>query len=202
MRIGINVSNDLLKQIRKINPEVNVSQICRDALEEYVSKSERAQEFFFANYAQMEETAKMLANTNEPPLIPPDWVGMALEDARDWVRTVSPGEWKRFFSQYDFIAKRDGKEKANVWAEFATGAKGFHEREREHDEYINLMLDHDIDFSTLECQKIYNAAWMSFVLKVRQIYQDYSKSERDRIIAERRAAWQSVTPELPTQLLD
>ena len=202
MRIGINVPNGLLKKIREINPEVNVSQICRDALEEYANKSERAQDFFFANYAQMEEAAKTLADTNEPPLISPDWVGMALEDARDWVRIVSPQEWKRFFSQYDFIAKRDGKEKANDWARFATGAKGFYDREQEHHEYINLMLDHDIDFSTLECQKTYNAAWMSFVLKVRRIYQDYSKSERDQIMAERQEGWQAITPELPPQLLD
>ena len=200
MRIGINVPNGLLKQIREINPEVNVSQICREALEEYVSKSERAQEFFFVNYVQMEEVAKRLADTNEPPLMAPDWVGMALEDARDWVRTVSPDEWKRFFSQYDFIAKRDGKEKANGWVQYAPGARGFYERQREHEEYINLILDHDIDFSTLECQKIYNAAWMSFVLKVRRIYRDYSKSEHDRIMAERKAAWQTVTPELPPQL--
>ena len=32
MRIGINVPNDLIEQVKAIAPDVNVSHICREAL--------------------------------------------------------------------------------------------------------------------------------------------------------------------------
>ena len=34
MRIGINVPNGLLDRVKQIRPEVNVSQVCRGALEQ------------------------------------------------------------------------------------------------------------------------------------------------------------------------
>ena len=41
MRIGINVPNELLQRVKAIRPEVNVSQICREALEESARNAER-----------------------------------------------------------------------------------------------------------------------------------------------------------------
>ena len=42
MRIGINVPDELLKQVKQVRPEVNVSQVCRDALADHVEVARRA----------------------------------------------------------------------------------------------------------------------------------------------------------------
>ena len=41
MRIGINVPNDLLQQVKQINPPVNVSDVCRKALQQQVDDAQR-----------------------------------------------------------------------------------------------------------------------------------------------------------------
>ena len=153
----------------------------------------------------MERVARSLVEMDERSLVEPDWVGLALEDAQDWVRKVRPHQWKRFFADYDIIAKREGNEGANTCARFADlvdGIKRFHDHTYEHEEYINLMWDHDIDYSILECEKIYNAAWMAYVLQVRQMYEEYRAAKQEQILSERREAWKAIIPELPPQLRD
>ena len=123
MRIGINVPNELIQRVKQANPKVNLSQICRTSLEEYATKSERAQEYAFANHEEMEEVAIRLIETDERPLVAPDWIGYGLQDARDWVRTVDIHEWERFFDIYDFLFRRDGED-ANSHADLAGRANG------------------------------------------------------------------------------
>ena len=48
MRIGVNIPDELLQRVREIRPEVNVSQICRQALEDRAALAERVK-------AQVEE---------------------------------------------------------------------------------------------------------------------------------------------------
>ena len=42
MRIGINVPDELLKELKQVRPEVNVSQVCREALANRVEVARRA----------------------------------------------------------------------------------------------------------------------------------------------------------------
>ena len=42
MRLGINVPDELLRRVKEIRPRVNVSQVCRQALERYVDIAEQA----------------------------------------------------------------------------------------------------------------------------------------------------------------
>ena len=202
MRIGINVPNELIQRVRQANPHINLSQFCRAALEGYAAKSERAWEFAFNNYEEMEKIAKMLVEMDEHPPVAPDWTGYGLNDARDWVRTVSTAEWERFFEVYDFLYKRDGEE-ANSYAGFARGpdgVKGFYDRWEEHKELFNWLMDQDIDVPFLEYQKTYHDAWMFYVLEVRRMSLEHRRAKRERITGERREAWKAITPEVPPQL--
>lgn len=204
MRIGINVPNELLKRVKATDPNVNVSQICREALEVYADRSETARSFGFYNLEEMERYAVMLLESDERPLVEPDWAGYGLIDAQGWVRAVKRKEWDRFLHHYDFISNRDRKEAISCVrvADRPEGVKCFYDRKEDHEEYINLMLDNDIYYSTLECERIYNEAWLSYVLEVRRKHEEHRAAKRERILDERREAWTAITPELPPQLCD
>ena len=63
MRIGINVPNDLIKQVKAIDPDVNVSHICREALKSYVANAGRVAERVVGD--GMEDHALRLAQAYE-----------------------------------------------------------------------------------------------------------------------------------------
>ena len=206
MRIGINVPNELLARVKTANPKINLSQLFRAALEDLAKKSEWAREFGFANLQDMEQAAKRLLETDDAPLVEPDWFGYGLKDAHDWVRAVSPGDWKRFWHEYDFISNSDGQEEAARRVRFAQmpdGAKVFHDHRVNHEEYLNRMWDNDVYFSVSDGERIYNNGWMSHALEVRQLYDEYREAKRERLLEERWQKWQSLPDsELPQQLRD
>ena len=41
MRIGVNIPNELMNRVKEIRPPVNVSQVCREALEERAMTHDR-----------------------------------------------------------------------------------------------------------------------------------------------------------------
>ena len=91
MRIGVNIPDELLQRVRVLRPEVNVSQICRQALEDRAALAERVK-------AQVEGDGmgthiQRFLGPNYAPLPEPDWVGHAMDDARSWVESVDPSEW-------------------------------------------------------------------------------------------------------------
>ena len=202
MRIGINVPNGLVQRVKEVNPDANFSQLCRDALEDYATRSERAREYCFGNLEDMQDTARKLIETDERPLLAPDWTRYGLEDAREWVRTVDIKEWERFFELYDFFLKRDGKEEANSFVDHAGGPNGvkrFHDRWFEHEELFDLLMDQDIDVPRQEYERDYYDAWLSYALEARRMYRDLVETERERILAERESNRQNIPLEPPFQ---
>ena len=108
MRIGINVPNELLKRVKAIQPEVNVSQICRNALEEFAQRSDRV-----VAQAADDDIKKHLEKIGQSdlfPLVEPDWEGMALEDARDWLTRATAENWDRYLEIRHFL-ERQGRGK-------------------------------------------------------------------------------------------
>ncbi len=202
MRIRINVPNELVERVRQANPDANLSQLCRVALEEYAARSERAQEYALANYEEMQDVARRLVEEDELPLIPPDWTGYALEDARDWVRTVSKDEWEKFFGIYDILLEREGED-ANSFADLAgrpEGVKGFRDRWHENEGLFILLMDRNIEVPQTEYRKIYNDTWVGYALKARRVYLELVSAERERVMDERRAAWKDIQVELPSSV--
>ena len=108
MRIGINVPDRVLNRIKALDPEVNVSKMCREALEDCCAVLERARARV-ASDGVLEQVVRL----SEGQLIEPDWVGYALDDARDWVNAISPRGWSSFFRFYDSL-KSAGKDVAWV----------------------------------------------------------------------------------------
>ena len=203
MRIGINVPNELIKQVKAIDLEVNVSQICREALKSYVSEAGRITERVTSD--GMDEHALRLAQAYEYPIVDPDWVGYALDDARDWVSTVEPEEWERFFSLYDFLKAR-GDELTNM-QNHTSGpdggpVRGYHYWYKKHEDWFEWKYDVGNEDVHKNARGEYERAWLGYVEKVREKQLQHIEEERQRVMAERRKAWKArPEPEVPPQLL-
>ena len=208
MRLGINVPNELLKRVKEIRPQVNVSKVCREALEHRVEIAERAKAQAIDD--GLDEPVARLAQFAEAPPIEPDWVAYALDDARNWTQSVTPEDWKMFIYQSDF-RRAKGWEEADMvdhwsgsgddrgltyrlyvmgeskeWFEhqfeeqFESGGPDLHEKAREE----------------------YSRAWLGYVHEARRKLEKLHKEEYDRVMAERAEYRQSrPAPELPQQLL-
>ena len=113
MRIGINVPNELLQRVKAIRPEVNVSQICREALESRAALQQRIDDWL--DDYEIEELAQHFAQADNLPLIEPDWVAMGIEDARGWIEAATPDEWESCFRVYRHL-----KESGNSLASLAS----------------------------------------------------------------------------------
>ncbi len=94
MRLGVNIPKEIYDQIKESRPEVNVSQVCREALEKRVALYERAR----ARAAEddVDKEAARLASSVRNLLIEPDWVSFALDDAQEWLGAVDKEEWENF----------------------------------------------------------------------------------------------------------
>ena len=81
MRIGINVPNDLIKRMEPLKQMINISQVCRDAIQGWVDTYERARER--AGQDGMEAVTLRLRRELESYEV--DWEAIWHEDAKGWV---------------------------------------------------------------------------------------------------------------------
>ena len=203
MRIGINVPNELLKRVKAIRPEVNVSQICRDALEEYVRKADHvaaqvAGDGIEVHLARIDES-------NLFPLTEPDWEGLALEDARGWVAKSTPEDWDRYLGVRSFL-ERNGREDETWFADVhgIDEVKRFPHREEEHREWLLAQYEIDPDSRAItEARNRYERTFIAYLEEVRRLWEKQRKERRERIVAERKERIQALgKPELPPRLLN
>lgn len=224
MRIGINVPNELLQRVKAIRPEVNVSQVCREALESRAALAERAKEQACADGMDMH--APRLAESDRASMVEPDWAGMALEDARDWVRGANPDLWFELWQEYDEL-QGEGQDTRRV-IQFWSGAvrdpeyfdvenvraKRFGDRRNSNEDWlfqpvrrgspaVRARVSQTYDSLLQEAEDKYFNTWTAYVLEVRRMMDDYLKSERERQRVERQGKFQAGwTPELPPQMVE
>ena len=205
MRIGINVPDELLRQVKEIEPQVNVSQVCREALARCVEIAERAKAQATADHVDAE--VDRLVQSAKTPLIEPDWVAYALDDARDWIRTVTPEGWERFIYQSNFLRKqgRDEAEMVDIWSGSGDD-KGLTYRLSESKEWFEHQFEERFESGGPDpynkAREEYSRAWLGYVHEVRRKLENHYKEKYDREMAKRAEYRQSRPhPELPQQLV-
>ena len=206
MRIGINVPNELLKQVKQLSPEVNVSQVCREALQHRVEVTQRAAAQAISD--GVDEHVERLDQSVARPPMEPDWEAYALDDARIWASTVTPELWERFVYQADFLRKegRDEIEMVDIWSS-GKGVEGFSRRLHDNREWF--IAQHELDFESgvnrnlhEKAKREYGRAWLGYVHEVRRLLEKRRKEEYDRVMAERAEYRRSrPKPELPAELV-
>ena len=199
MRIGINVPSELLKQVKEISPAVNVSQVCREALEQRVEVAERAAAQIARDGAN-EHVERLDRSVAKLP-IEPDWEALALDDARAWVSTVTPRFWEGFFNEADFF-RRTGRDEMELVRFYQDGG-GFVSHMRENEEWYELNFEYGIaSYAWEKAEREYGRAWLGYVYEVRRLLEKHRKDEYDRVMAERAEQRRSrPDPELPSQLV-
>ncbi len=205
MRIGINVPNGLLQQVKEIRPEVNVSQACREALEHRVQvatiAAARAQD------DDVEVQVERLDSLVSRPPDEPDWPAYGIEDAAGWVKVVTPEAWEQFIYQADFLRRqgRDETEMVHLWSQ-GGDMKGFYGRLREHDEWFEYQFELQFESGVTSdtharVKEEYARAWLGYVNEVRRLLEKRRSEELKRLRGEREEYRRSLpTPEAPPQL--
>lgn len=202
MRIGINVPNDLLNRVKDLQPEVNISQVCREALEKLATTKELAVERVGRDGAVLERVVEF---ANALP-VEPDWVGYGLVDAAAWVSSVSPDDWDEFWEMYD-EDQQDGMPSVIAVNCFALryGGKDFSDRWQENEANWGFHRANRRRYPELHgsAQKDYIGAWLAYVKEVRRRQKEHFAVKHQGLRAKRDKANQARwNPQPPPQILD
>lgn len=208
MRIGINVPDKVIKLIKKLDPEANVSQICREALASYSTALERARTEITDE--DMEDIIEHLEQSAPYPQFEPDWEDYAWRDAQDWVGTITPHDWHYFLYSYD--RHKDNSRELYMHAQFygirSRGeVKNFTDRIMENGDWFwreAVIGGNSARQIALEkAENDYIRTWLSYVNEVRRKCLQYRTEKNEMVLADRQKARLSrPEPELPVQLQD
>ena len=203
--MGINVPNEVIRQIRELDPEANISQICREALTSYTAALERARTEI--SDEDMDDIIEHLEQSALYPQIEPDWAGYGWQDARDWVMAIKPRNWHHFLDRYDHYKEntRELYSYADLWSE--RGVKRLTDRMLENDDWFwrqAVIGGNTARQKAYEkAENDYRRAFLAYLNEVRRKCLEYRADKNGNILAEREKTWQSrPEPEVPPQLRD
>ena len=162
MRIGINVPNSLLKRMEPLKQMINISQVCRDAIQDWVDAYERAGER--ARQDGMEEVALGLRQELESYEV--DWGAIGHEDAKIWVQKASPKNFEHFAHNLK-IGRSKGRIPGIWMAPILPGTKSYGERAGEHKEWFTRQSELELEYDYHQkAQHDYERGWTSYVISV------------------------------------
>lgn len=205
MRIGINVPDEVIKQIKELDPEANISQICREALTSHTAALDRAKAVI--GDEDLDDIIEHLEQSAPHPQIEPDWAGYAWQDARDWVMTIKPRHWHYFLYRYDH--HKENSRELYVHAQFhgQREVKALNDRLRENEDWFwhQAVIGGNVARQKAyeKAENDYTRTWLAYVNEVRRKCLQYRADKSGDILAAREKAWLSrPQPELPPQLLE
>ena len=208
MRIGINVPDKVIKLIKKLDPEANISHICREALTSYTTALERARTEITDE--DMDDIIEHLEQSAPYPQFEPDWADYAWQDAQDWIRTITPYDWHYFLYSYDH--HKDNSQELYIRAQLyrlrSRGeVKSFTDRFMENEDWFWRQAviggNPARQKAHEKAENDYMRTWLAYVNEVRRKCLQYRAEKNEEILTDRQKAWLSrPEPELPFQLQD
>ncbi len=162
MRIGINIPNSLFKRMEPLKQMVNISQVCRDAIQGWVDTYERAMQK--AREDGMEEVAAGLMREWETYEV--DWQAIGHEDAYIWAQKASPKDFEHFAHNLK-IGRSLGRTPGIWMAPHLPDTKTYGERQGEHEEWFTQQCELDWDSNPyLRAQEEYVRGWTSYLIAI------------------------------------
>lgn len=202
MRIGVNIPNELMRRLEPLKPELNISQVCREALEAKAASYERMMarlgdsEIQGAIEIVWEQEKKFLE------VIEMDWETLGYEDAEAWTKAASREDWAHLHHR-QYVIEKQGRPAWEVPPPNPSGVKGFTERcgelhQRMHqqdDEFFDWLYDEQggIDYSAAERE--YMTAWLSYTEAVWELIRQRELEYRNWQLAQRAAPPEAEVPE-------
>jgi len=174
MRLGINIPNSLYKRMDPIKQVVNISQICRDAIEEWVNAYERSMEK--AKQDGMEEVADELRQTWKPYEV--DWQAIGREDARIWAQKAKPEHFEIF--AHNLRVGRGHGRTPGIWmAPILPDTPFYGERQGEHKEWFIQQSELNLETNPyLRAQEEYERGWTSYLIAILNMAKQDTGSEK------------------------
>ena len=145
MRLGINIPNELHRRLEPLKQYINVSQICREAIEDRIRCYEKAlasrsdQGIVSAIEEAWKEELKMRA------IVEIDWGMLGCEDAEAWVTRARVHDWAYLQHRQDII-RNQGRPRWEVPPPHLEGANAFDDRMAELRDRIHQQDEHFFDW--------------------------------------------------------
>lgn len=159
-RLGINVPDELLKRMKPFKSSVNVSQVCRDALEAQVAAYERARARFDGD--NLRDLIQRFSEEHVDREI--DWETLGHEDAKVWMELASLKDLETVFYRLSFVGRPGMLERPTVGiVPFLEGTKLFEHRWQENEEAVLRLYDFDENTNHyLRAKEKYELGWFSY----------------------------------------
>lgn len=189
MRLGISIPNELHSRLEPLKQYINVSQICREAIEERIRCYERAlasrsdQDIALALQQVWEEELKMRA------IVEVDWGMLGCGDAKSWVNAARLPDWE-YLHHRQGVIERQGRPRWDILPPRVNGTKTFNERWSELHSRIWQQDDPFFDWlyerggiDTQAAEREYMSAWLAYTDSA----WDLIREKRRRHLEERRS---------------
>ena len=168
MRLGINIPNELHRRLEPLKQYINVSQMCREAIEDRISCYEKAlasrgdQDVVSAMERIWEEELKMRA------IVEVDWGMSAHDDAGPWVIAARMPDWE-YLHHRQVVIERQGRPRWEVEPPYLAGTKTFEDRWFELQGKIQQQDEHFFDWlyerggiDRDAAQREYMSVWLAY----------------------------------------
>ena len=162
MRLGINIPNSLHKRIRPIKDKINVSQICRDAIERWVN----AYESSLDSIEHDDLSGKISQLKSAWKYIDIDWEEIGRQDAKIWTEKATPEDFARF--SHNLRVGRGHGRIPGIWmAGYLPDTPHYYDRQHEHEEWFIQQEDIDPDTNSyMVAHEEYERGWTSYLIAI------------------------------------
>lgn len=203
MRIGVNIPGELLERIEPLRPLLNVSRICREAIETYARNCDRA--------ARLDEVDLMEAETErllgQECIVNVDWEDMGYQDGKAWTQASDLEDFED--ASHNFaISQRNGATwlpwMFSVQGKGAQSVKNYWRRQAEHTEWFTQQCALHPEANPFpEAERLYTAGWLAYVGTVWKMIQDRREEQRRAWEeAMRRTRESRPAPRIPESIAD
>ena len=168
VRLGISIPNELHRRLEPLKRFINVSQICREAIEERIRCYEKA----LASRCDQDVVSAMeriwMEELEMRAIIELDGGTLGCEDAKSWVTAAGLPDWNYLHHRQDIIYKQ-GRPRWEVPPPYVKGAKTFDDRWSElqnrihqQDEHFFEWLYEDGGVDRAVAEREYMSAWLAY----------------------------------------
>ena len=194
MRIGLNIPDELLARLEPLKPSINVSQICREAIEAYVDSYERASMKIEDDGALHE--AERIWRQHESKTV--DWEELGYVDGKAWVERAELEDLENLFHNLG-VAKRKNREPFIPFWRYIPDTKDFGHRRGEHAEWFIWQGELDETGNPyIRAEKEYTRGWLAYVTAVWQQVDQWRRAHTKEMVDQRESRAQ---PEVPERLV-
>ncbi len=212
VRIGVNIPTELMKRLEPLKPELNISQVCREAIASHVGKYENA----ITNLDSGATKVALEQVTSEElrlrSILYIDWEAQGYEFAVAWVQAAEWQDWNQWHS-IQAILERQGRPEWDIEPRLhgISGSKiegfddrwhTFHERiMSQSDEFLDWMDENNINPEWDAAKREFGRAWVAYLKaawqRIHQRREEWYEARRKERLAARS---NHPEPEIPDHL--